>query len=412
MSSKGILNKLQGDKVVWGVVFLMMLASLVIVYSAVSNLAWRSLDGGNVFGMIFKHGMFLAMSFLTIIVVHRIPIKYYNLASLAIPFILLLLGYTLFQGKTIDGANASRWVSLPFIGISIQSSTVAAIVLFIHVARYLSKIQDKKPLFKETILPLWTPVILVGALILPANFSTAALIMANVGILLLIGRYPLKHIAVMSLAGVILFSTFIGVAMKYPDLFPNRVNTWTSRIESFFSGKPGNEQYQVESAKVAIALGGITGQGPGKSVQKNHLPQSSSDFIFAILIEEFGLFGAFSLIVLYITFLIRVVRIAGKAKNTFSTLLVFAMGIPIVLQAMINMLVAVGLFPVTGQPLPLISNGGTSILLIGFSVGIILGVSRETQMEDIQTQEIDGEKIEEQNELSKQIENNEFEQAL
>jgi cell division protein FtsW len=232
------------------------------------------------------------------------------------------------------------------------------------------------------------PIVVVAGLILPANFSTAALIVLNVGILLIIGGYPLKHLVSMSFVGGVLLATFVMLSLEKPDLFPNRVNTWTSRIENFVNGEKGEEQYQVESAKVAIALGGFLGAGPGKSVQKNHLPQSSSDFIFAIIIEEFGLFGALLVLFLYLVFTVKIVRIASKAKNYFSTLLVLGMGLPIITQAMVNMMVAVGLFPVTGQPLPLISSGGTSILLIGAAIGMILSVSRETnELKEIKEKE-------------------------
>lgn len=376
---KAFLHNLKGDRVVWGIVFLMMIASVVIVYSAVSNLAWRSSETGNVFGLIFKHAFYLGLGLVSMYIAYKIPYKYFSYSAIFLPFVILLLLFTLFQGKEIGGANASRWIQIPFVGMSIQTSTVAAIILYTHVARYLSRIQDKIVTFKETILPLWLPISLVVGAILPANFSTAALLVLTLGIIMLIGRYPIRHLIMMFSIGAISLTLFIGLAMKYPDAFPNRVNTWASRIESFTSGKEKKEQYQVESAKIAIAIGGVFGQGPGKSVQKNHLPQSSSDFIFAIVIEEFGFIGALGLIILYLVFLIRVVIISGRAPTIFGSLLVLALGIPIVLQALLNMAVAVGLFPVTGQPLPLISSGGTSIWMMSFAIGMILSVSRETQ---------------------------------
>lgn len=378
---KEFLQNLKGDKVIWGIVFVMAITSVVIVYSAISNLAWRSSDGGSVFILLFKHSIFLFLGLATMYGAYKIPYKFFSsLSALMIPIVAVLLLFTLMQGKQISGANASRWIQIPYVGMGIQTSTIASIILFTYVARYLSKIQNIKVKFKDTLLPLWLPVITIAGLILPANFSTAALLVLNVGVILIIGRYPIKHLVGMFLVGAILLSSFIGLAMKYPDAFPNRVNTWSSRVEMFISGeKDGKEQYQVESAKIAVAIGGVFGQGPGKSVQKNHLPQSSSDFIFAIIIEEFGFVGAFGLIVLYVSFLVRVVIVSGKAPTIFGSLLVLALGIPIILQALVNMAVAVGLFPVTGQPLPFISSGGTSIWMVGFAIGMILSVSRETQ---------------------------------
>lgn len=378
---KAFLQNLKGDKVIWGIVFLMAIASVVIVYSAISNLAWRSGDGGNVASLIVKHAVFLFLGLGTMYMAYKIPYKFFSsYSALLIPLVVFALLFTLLQGKQIAGANASRWIQIPYTGVGIQTSTIAAIILFTYVARYLARIQGKVVKFKDTLIPLWLPIVAIAGLILPANFSTAALLVLNVGVILLIGRYPFKHLVGMFLVGAILLSSFIGLAMKFPDAFPNRVNTWTSRVEMFISGeKDGKEQYQVESAKIAVAMGGVFGQGPGKSVQKNHLPQSSSDFIFAIIIEEFGFVGAIGLVILYAVFLIRVVIISGRAPTLFGSLLVLALGIPITFQALVNMAVAVGLFPVTGQPLPFISSGGTSIWMIGFSIGMILSVSRETQ---------------------------------
>ncbi|MEN8137509.1 MAG: FtsW/RodA/SpoVE family cell cycle protein [Bacteroidota bacterium] len=374
------MQSLKGDKKVWGIVFFMMIASLVVVYSAISNLAWRGSGSGHVLSMTFKHGLHLVIAIVIMYFVHKKPYKYFSsIAVLLLPVVVLMLIFTLFQGKEIDGANASRWIQVPFIGMSIQPSSVATVILYTYVARYLSRIQDKKVTFKEAALPLWLPILAVVLPILPANFSTAALLVLNLGVILIIGRYPLKHLVLMFSVGAIILTLFIGMAMKFPDAFPNRAHTWVSRIESFMSDDEKEEQYQVESAKIAIAMGGVLGQGPGKSIQKNHLPQSSSDFIFAIVIEEFGILGAFSLMFLYFALLFRVMVISRKAPTIFGSLLVLALGIPIVLQALVNMAVAVGLFPVTGQPLPLISSGGTSIWMIAAAIGMIISVSRETQ---------------------------------
>ncbi|MEM1001859.1 MAG: FtsW/RodA/SpoVE family cell cycle protein, partial [Bacteroidota bacterium] len=279
---------------------------------------------------------------------------------------------------TIDGANASRWIQIPIIGMSFQTSTFAALVLMVYVARYLSKISSKTVTFKETILPLWIPVFLVLALILPANFSTTAIIFTMVILLAFIGGYPIRYLMLILGTGLMGLVFFILVAKSFPEAMPNRVDTWMSRIESFADDTETEEAYQIERAKIAIATG-LTPVGPGKSIQKNFLPQSSSDFIFAIIIEEYGIFGGLFLLIMYSWLLFRLVIVAQNAETVFGKLLVLGVGLPIVFQALINMAVAVELFPVTGQTLPLISSGGTSIWMTCMAIGIILSVSAKRQ---------------------------------
>jgi len=285
------------------------------------------------------------------------------------------------KGTVVEGANASRWINIPFIGISFQTSTLAAIVLYVYVARYLSKSRETQPSFKTSLFDLWLPVFVTIMLILPANFSTAALIFAMVTMLTFIGRYPIKYIGAIIGMGILAFSMFILVVKAYPNAFPNRVQTWEKRIGNFFnkddSTKDPDEYYQIEKAKIAIASGGIYGLGPGKSVQKNFLPQSSSDFIFAIIVEEYGLFGALVILGLYMLLLFRFIVAAHKANSLFGKLVVVGLGFPIVFQALINMAVAVELLPVTGQTLPLISSGGSSIWMTCIAIGIILSVTKK-----------------------------------
>jgi len=296
-----------------------------------------------------------------------------------IPIVLILLIVTMFQGITIDGANASRWIQIPIVGMSFQTSTLASVVLMVYVARYMSKIKDKDITFKSSVLPLWMPVFLVLILILPANFSTAAIMFVMVAMLVFIGGYPIRYLLVILASGAIALTLFILIAKAFPDAMPNRIDTWMSRLDSFSDGEDSEADYQIEKAKIAIASGGIQGVGPGKSIQKNFLPQSSSDFIFAIIIEEYGLIGGLSLIILYMWLLFRIVIVAQKADTMFGKLLVLGVGLPIVFQAMINMGVAVELFPVTGQTLPLISSGGTSIWMTCLAIGIILSVSAKRE---------------------------------
>lgn len=221
--------------------------------------------------------------------------------------------------------------------------------------------------------------VIVLALILPANFSTTAIIFTMIVVLAFLGGYPIKYLGIIIGSGLLVLTLFILTAKAFPDLMPNRVDTWTSRIENFLNGEDTEEDYQIEKAKIAIASGGIQGVGPGKSIQKNFLPQSSSDFIYAIIIEEYGLIGGLFLMVMYLWLLFRIVIVAHKADTIFGKLLVIGVGLPIVFQALINMAVAVELFPVTGQTLPLISSGGTSIWMTCLAVGIILSVSAKRQ---------------------------------
>ena len=291
-----LFNKLKGDKAIWAVVAILALFSFLPVYSASTNLVYV-VGSGTTFGYLLKHAVLLFLGIGVIYAVHKIPYRYFKaLSILAMPIVILLLIYTLAQGTTIGGANASRWIQVPYVGITFQTSTFASIVLLIHVARYLSKIKDKVVTFKETIIPLWAPVFIVLALILPANFSTTAIIFLMVLVLCFIGGYPWKYLMGIVGAGLLSLTMFILTAKAFPGLLPNRVDTWISRIESFTDKGDTEADYQIERAKIAIATGGIVGVGAGKSVMKNFLPQSSSDFIYAIIIEEYGLIGGLILI--------------------------------------------------------------------------------------------------------------------
>ena len=303
------------------------------------------------------------------------------MSVLALPFVLLLLIYTLSQGTTIGGANASRWITIPFIGVGFQTSTLAGLVLMVYVARYLARNKEKVITFKESFIQLWLPVAIVLGLILPANFSTTAIIFSMILLLTFLGGYPIKYLASVVGMGVLGLALFVLTAKAFPNAMPNRVDTWMSRIENF-SNKNAEEGYQVEKAKIAIATGGVTGVGAGKSVQKNFLPQSTSDFIFAIIVEEYGMIGAGLVILMYFLLTFRILIAAKKAESIFATLLIIGVGFPIIFQAIINMAVAVNLFPVTGQTLPLISSGGTSIWMTCFAIGIILSVTANKEKKE------------------------------
>ncbi len=375
-----VFQHIKGDKAIWAVVTLLALFSFLPVYSSSSNLAYLYGDG-NTFKFLLKHFAHLVLGFAILYGVHKVPYHYFKgLSIIGLPIVFVLLFVTMTQGTTIGGANASRWIRVPFVGVTFQTSTLASVVLLTYVARYLSKIKDKTVTFKETLLPLWMPVFVILALILPANFSTTAIIFTMIIVLLFVGGYPKKYLGIIILAGALALTLFVLTAKAFPDVFPNRVDTWMSRIENFIDGEETQADYQIEKAKIAIASGGTLGLGPGKSIQKNFLPQSSSDFIYAIIVEEFGLIGALFLMSLYLFLLFRFVIVAHKASTIFGKLLVVGVGLPIVFLALINMAVAVELFPVTGQTLPLISSGGSSIWMTCLAIGMVLSVSAKREV--------------------------------
>ena len=386
---KSIFKNIQGDSVIWAIIGVLAIFSFLPVYSASSNLAYLYGDG-NTFKFLAKHFAHLVLGFGILYGVHKIPYHYFRgLSMIALPIVVVLLLITMAQGTTIGGANASRWIRVPLVGVTFQTSTLASVVLMTYVARYLSTIESKLVSFKETLLPLWLPVFLIIGLILPANFSTAAIIFAMVVLLVFIGGYPFRYLAIILTTGLLLLSLFVLTAKAFPEVFPNRVDTWISRVASFVDKTDKDADYQIIKAKTAIASGGITGLGPGKSVQKNFLPQSSSDFIYAIIVEEFGLLGALVVMVVYLLLLFRLVVVAHKSSSMFAKLLVIGVGLPVVFQALVNMAVAVELFPVTGQTLPLISSGGTSIWMTCLALGIVLSVSAKREVEKNEQQAMD-----------------------
>lgn len=375
------MQNINGDKAIWAIAALLALFSFLPVYSASSNLVYV-VGNGTTVGHLVKHALLLFLGFGIIYGVHKIPTHFFKgLSLIAMPIVIVLLIFVLAQGTTAGETNASRWIRLPLVGFGFQPSNLAAVVLMIYVARYLSKVRDIKVTFKESILPLWLPVFLVVVLILPANFSTAGIIFSMVLMLCFLGGYPLKYLIAIVGTGIACLVLFILVAKAAPDLFPNRVDTWMSRIDSFSNPEDTEGTYQIEKAKIAIATGGVMGKGAGKSVQKNFLPQSSSDFIYAIIVEEYGLLGGFALMFFYLFLLFRIVVVANGCSTIFSKLLVLGVGLPIVFQALINMAVAVELFPVTGQNLPLISSGGTSSWMTCLAIGIILSASNKSMQQ-------------------------------
>ena len=366
-----IVEKIKGDKIIWTIVSLLAIFSFLPVYSASSNF-------GNdlIFSNMIKHVAIVFIGMLIMYATHLIPYRYFKgLSIIGLPVIIILLLLTALQGNLIDGANASRWIKLPVVGLSFQPSSMAILILMVYTASYLSKNYSQEIKFSKSILPLWLPISIIILLILPSNFSTAAMIFLMILTLIFIGRYPIKYLIGIIFSGIFFLTFFILLAKSYPEMMPNRIDTWTNRIENYLGSQEGQANYQIIRAKSAIANGSVFGVGAGKSSMKNLLPQSTSDFIYAIITEEYGTIGAISILLLYTWLLFRFIIVSYKSETVFGQLLALGVGLPIIFQAYINMGVAVQLLPVTGQPLPLISTGGTSIWMTFMAVGIVLSVS-------------------------------------
>ena len=368
-----IFKNIRGDKVIWIVVIALAIFSFLPVYSASSNF------GANlIFSNIIKHISIIFIGIMIMYSTHLVEYKYFKGLSLIIlPLVIFLLFFASFQGNVIDGANANRWLNIPILKISFQPSTLASIFLLIYLSNFLSKEKNKGLSFIKTFLLMWLPIVLIVAFILPSNFSTALLIFIMSTMIIFIAGYKLKHLATLFFLFVLLLSSFLFTINKFPEIIPNRVDTWTNRIENFVKNDlDDTSNYQINRAKAAIANGKIFGVGAGKSSMKYVLPQSTSDFIYSIIAEEYGTIVAFIILLLYIVLLFRIIIISYKSQTKFGQLVSIAVGIPVVFQAFTNMAVAVQLIPVTGQPLPLVSTGGTSIWITFLAMGILLSVSK------------------------------------
>lgn len=369
------INAFKGDRSIWALVALFMIYSLLAVYSSSVSVAFTRY-GGNTSYFLRSQFMMLAFGLVIIVITSHLPYRIYSsLAGIFLIVSVILLVLTLFVGVRIN--EATRWIVIPGTGFRLQTSDLAKVALIVYLARALAQYQNELKNFMLVTKFFMIPIAVVCGLILSENLSTAMMIFGICIIILFIGRVPVKFLLAylgMAIMAVVLFALVLSVVS--PD--SNRVNVWKNRIEHYFSGGGSDdEDYQSNQAKIAISTGGLTGKAPGKSTQRNMLPQSNSDFIFAIIIEEYGLvFGAIPLILAYLILLFRGIAIAKKCETAFPAFLVLGLVIMIVMQAMLNMLVAVGLFPVTGQTLPMISWGRTSVLVMSFSIGAILSVSR------------------------------------
>jgi len=369
---------LKGDLTIWIVLILLSLASLLFVYGSISPLAFRY-SGGNTLQYLFKQGFMLSIGMFMVYWVHNRNFKIFaKFAEVLYWVSVALLLFTLLKGTNIN--NANRWLTIPIINQNFQTSDLAKISLIIYVARYLAQQKDQLSKFNTGVLPVLLRVGLMCALILPANFSTAALLFAVCFIMLFVGRIPFLHLFGVVAIGVIAIGMMIGIATVQPDLLP-RATTWKNRILNHQSGSE-KENFQVIQAKYAIASGGLLPNGPGKGNSRNYLPHPYSDMIYAFIIEEYGaLLGGIGLVLAYLTLFSRSLRIAIRSSSHFGAYLVVGLSVSLMLQALINMMVAVNIIPVTGQPLPLLSMGGTSTVFTCIAFGMILCVGRATQNE-------------------------------
>ncbi|MCA1762942.1 MAG: FtsW/RodA/SpoVE family cell cycle protein [Cryomorphaceae bacterium] len=368
-----VAKYLKGDQVIWMVCLILGMISIVAVYSSISSLAYKY-TGGNTLYYLFKHGFMLVSGFAIIYLVHRINYKYFSrLAQIGIWLAAALLIFTLLLGVNIN--EASRWIKIPVINQNFQTSDFAKVALIAYVARMLVVNKEKLSSFKEGVLPIMIPIALICGLILPANFSTAALLFGACFILLFVGGVYIRHLLLVMGIAVAGFALLLTISSTFPDLLP-RAATWKQRITNFDSGDR-ESNYQIEHSMMAIQSGGLLPKGPGTGDSRNYLPHPYSDMIFAFIIEEYGsILGAGVLILLYLIFLFRAMRISSLCERDFGSLMVIGLSLLIAMQAFIHMAVTVNLFPVTGQPLPLVSMGGTSIWFTCLAVGMILSVSR------------------------------------
>ncbi len=389
--SNNLVSKTKGDRVIWGIVVILTLVSLLVVYSSTGSLAYKYSKSNESY--LFKQFAFIIIGLVIIYFAHRVNYTIYaRVAKILFLISIPLMFYTTFFGEEIN--KGSRWIKLPVINMTLQTSDMAKLALFMYLSLQLSRKQNVIKDFKKGFLPIITPVIIICALIAPANLSTALLVGATSFMLMFIGRANAKHmllsIAIALIPVIFLFTLAISTydtgerkAKELPAIFDaGRVKTWVSRIQTFVYSNKNDETektYQINQAKIAIANGGWLGRGPGNSEARNFLPHSYSDFIYAIIIEEYGFFGASFMVFIYLLFLYRCIRLYRKCPFAFGAFLALALSFTLVIQAIANMGVAVNAFPNTGVTLPLVSMGGSSFLFTCLSIGIILSVARNVE---------------------------------
>ncbi len=363
-----IAAELKGDRTIWMIIAVLSLFSILAVYSATGSLAW-SARGGNTTIYLITHVVRLAFGLFLIYMCHLLHYrKYQQMAPFLLLMVIPLLAFTLFFGHSINSAN--RWIGIG--GFSFQPSELAKIALIIYIARELTRKQDYINSFKDAFMPIIIPVVLICGLIAPANLSTALILFVTCIVLMFIGRVSWKYIFLLGLLGMVVFAGLLVIGKFQPDLV--RVDTWVSRVQEFLHSEDGG--YQVQQAKIAIARGGIIGEGPGNSIIRNFLPYAYADFIYAIICEEYGLVGGTAVLVLYVLLFLRNVKLVTKSPKAFGSFLAIGLSLMLTVQALANIAVTVNLVPATGVTLPLISMGGTSMLFTCISLGMILSVSK------------------------------------
>ncbi len=383
-----VFNRTKGDKVIWAMVILLTLVSILVVYSSIGSLAYKMNKSTESY--LFKQIAFIALGVLIIYFAHRVNYTIYSrVATILFIISIPLLFYTLKYGSNINDAN--RWIKLPVINMTFQTSDLAKLAIFMYISKQLSRKQNVIKNFRKGFLPLIMPVIVICLLIAPANLSTAVLIGGTALMLMFIGRVNTKHILLVIGAALLPIIFLIVVSTNYYDkeqhktkVLPStltfgRMPTWIKRVQDFMYADKAQTSYQVQQAKIAIAKGGWFGMGPGKSEQRNFLPHPYSDFIYAIIIEEYGLFGGAVIMFIYLLFLFRSIKLFQKCPYAFGAFLAVALSFTLVIQAMVNMAVNVNVFPTTGVTLPLVSMGGSSLWFTCFSIGIILSVARNVE---------------------------------
>ncbi len=399
-----LLNRTKGDKVIWAIVILLTMVSILVVYSSVGSLAYKMNKSTESY--LFKQIGFIALGVLIIYFAHKVNYTIYSrVATILFLISIPLLFYTLKFGSSINEAN--RWIKLPVINMTFQTSDLAKLALFMYMSRQLSKRQNDIKDFKKGFLALIIPVLIICALIAPANLSTALLCGGIALMLMFIGRVRTRHLLLVVATALIPLALLIMVATHYynkeehtskelPAVFSvGRMSTWVKRVQDFMYADKEDAAYQVQQAKIAIAKGGWFGKGPGKSEQRNFLPHPYSDFIYAIIIEEYGMAGGIIILLIYLLFLFRSIRIFQRCPFAFGAFLAIALSFTLVIQALVNMAVNVNLFPTTGVTLPLVSMGGSSLWFTCFAIGIILSVARNVEQMEGKESELLTEQIEE-----------------
>jgi cell division protein FtsW len=373
--STRIATELRGDRVLWAIIVILSLVSMVAVYSAVANLAYRS-AGGAVSSYLVKHAIILAFGLVVIYVGHLLAYtKYSRWAPVMLLLSIVLLLLTQGFGTEINGAR--RWLTIPYINQTFQTSDFAKLALIIFVARSIGSKQEVIKDFKEAFVPIILPVLGVCLLISLSDLSSSIMLFLICILMMIVGRVALQYILMLILLGISVFSLLYMVGSKYPELVP-RAATWEKRVETYFnpSAAKVDDRRQITGAMIAIANGGGIGVGPGNSTQRHTLYSAQSDFIYSIIVEEYGAVGGILLIGVYLLLFFRVIRLVTKSSKAFGAMVAFGIGLSILLQAFLNIAVNLDLLPVTGLTLPLVSMGGTSTLFTCISLGILMSVSK------------------------------------